>query len=161
MDYRLELVLVPVTDVDRARDFYVKKAGFALDVDFRRDESFRVVQLTPPGSDCSISIGTGITDAAPGSARGIHLCVTDIAAAHRELKARGLELSEIRHMTPEGWAPGADPHHSDYNSFADFSDPDGNSWLLQEKGHAKATAARRARAVAAAAARGRRRPRKA
>ena len=134
MDFRLELVLLPVADVDRAKTFYTEQAGFTLDVDHRAGESFRVVQLTPPGSTCSITFGTGIVDTAPGSVRGLHLVVTDIAGARDELRARGVDVSEVRHMTSEGWQPGADPGHADYNSFADFADPDGNTWVLQERG---------------------------
>ena len=134
MDFKLELVLVPVKDVDRAKTFYVEKAGFHLDVDHRAGESFRVVQLTPPGSACSITIGTGITDAEPGSTRGLHLVVTDIVAARGELVALGLDVSDIEHLTPNGWVKGPDPERSDYNSFAHFSDPDGNTWVLQERG---------------------------
>jgi catechol 2,3-dioxygenase-like lactoylglutathione lyase family enzyme len=159
MDYRLELVLIPVTDVDRAKAFYTEKAGFHLDVDHRAGDQFRVVQMTPPGSACSITIGVGITDAAPGSVRGIHLCVADIETAHRELTSRGVGVSDIRHMGPDGWRPGADPEHKDYDSFADFADPDGNTWMLQEKGYAAVRSAKRARAVVAGAARGRRRRR--
>jgi catechol 2,3-dioxygenase-like lactoylglutathione lyase family enzyme len=133
MDFKLELVLVPVTDVDRAKAFYVEKAGFHLDVDHRGGESFRVVQMTPPGSACSISIGTGITDAEPGSLRGLHLVVTDIIAARAELVARGLDVSDVEHLTPSGWVKGPDPERGDYNSFAHFSDPDGNTWVLQER----------------------------
>jgi len=133
MDLKLELVLIPVTDVDRAKSFYVDKMGFNLDVDHQPNERFRVVQMTPPGSACSITIGIGITDAAPGTYRGTHLVVTDIEAARDELVGRGVEVSEIRHMTPDGWQPGPDPEHADYNSFADIADPDGNTWLLQEK----------------------------
>jgi len=133
VDWKLELVLVPVTDVDRAKAFYVDRMGFNLDVDHRASEELRVVQLTPPGSACSITIGTGLTDAAPGSYRGTHLVVTDIEAARAELVGRGVEVSDIRHMGSDGWKPGPDPDHSDYNSFADFSDPDGNTWLLQER----------------------------
>jgi catechol 2,3-dioxygenase-like lactoylglutathione lyase family enzyme len=136
MDYKLELVLIPVTDVDRARDFYVEKAGFNLDVDHRAGENFRVVQLTPPGSACSITIGVGLTDAAPGSYRGTHLVVTDIEAARAELVERGLEVGEIRHLEADGWKPGPDAGRIDYGSYADFSDPDGNTWILQERGHA-------------------------
>jgi catechol 2,3-dioxygenase-like lactoylglutathione lyase family enzyme len=134
MDYRLELVLVPVSDVDRAKAFYTEQAGFALDVDTSPVEGFRVVQLTPPGSACSITIGTGLTDAAPGSYRGTHLVVTDIEAARDELSDRGVEVGEIRHFDREAgeWRPGADPQHARYNSFAEFSDPDGNTWILQE-----------------------------
>jgi catechol 2,3-dioxygenase-like lactoylglutathione lyase family enzyme len=137
MDYRLELVLLPVADVDRAKDFYVEQCGFALDVDHRAGESFRVVQLTPPGSACSVSIGTGLLDTPPGSVRGLHLVVTDIIAARDELHGRGVEVSEIRHMTPRGWQPGVDPTRADYGSFADFADPDGNTWVLQERGFAR------------------------
>jgi catechol 2,3-dioxygenase-like lactoylglutathione lyase family enzyme len=135
MDFKLELVLIPVADVDRAKAFYTEKAGFTLDVDHQPSDSFRVVQLTPPGSACSITFGKGITDAAPGSVRGMHLVVTDIAAARAELVERGLEVSQIRHLKMGEWLPGPDPEHSDYNSFADFSDPDGNTWILQERGH--------------------------
>ena len=131
-ELKLELVLVPVTDVDRAKAFYVERLGFSLDVDHQPNEKLRVVQMTPPGSACSITIGIGITDAEPGSYRGTHLVVTDIEAARAELVERGLDVSEIRHMTPEGWQPGADPAHARYNSFADFADPDGNTWVLQE-----------------------------
>ena len=132
MDYKLELVLIPVSDVDRAKAFYVDKLGFNLDVDHQPNEEFRVVQMTPQGSACSITIGIGITKAKPGSYEGIHLIVKDIEAARAELVGRGVEVSEVRHMGPEGWQPGPDPKHSDYNSFADFSDPDGNTWVLQE-----------------------------
>jgi catechol 2,3-dioxygenase-like lactoylglutathione lyase family enzyme len=132
VDYKLELVLVPVADVDRAKTFYTEKVGFNLDVDHRAGDDFRVVQMTPPGSACSISIGVGITDAAPGSYRGTHLIVFDIEAARAELAERGVDVSEIRHMGPSGWETGPDPERRDYGSFADFSDPDGNTWVLQE-----------------------------
>ena len=134
MDLRLELVLIPVADVDRAKAFYTEKVGFALDVDTSPTEGFRVVQMTPPGSDCSITIGTGLTDAEPGSYRGTHLVVTDIEAAHAELVERGVEVSAIRHFDPStgDWQPGPDPSRGRYASFADFSDPDGNTWVLQE-----------------------------
>jgi catechol 2,3-dioxygenase-like lactoylglutathione lyase family enzyme len=132
VEMRLELVLVPVTDVDRAKAFYTEQVGFDLDVDTEPAEGFRVVQLTPPGSACSITIGTGLTDAAPGSVRGLHLVVSDILAARAELVARGVEVSEVRHFESGRWLPGPDPQRSRYNSFADFSDPDGNTWLLQE-----------------------------
>ena len=134
MDYRLELVLIPVTDVDRAKAFYVDKCGFNLDVDHQVSEKFRVVQMTPPGSECSITIGLGMSDAKPGSYRGTHLCVDDIEAARAELVARGVDVGEIRHFDRKkgDWEPGPDPERSRYNSFADFSDPDGNTWVLQE-----------------------------
>ena len=133
VDLKLELVLIPVSDVDQAKAFYTEKAGFHLDVDHQPSEEFRVVQMTPPGSGCSITIGIGITDAAPGSYRGTHLVVTDIEATRAELVEQGVEVSDIRHMGPGGWEPGSDPAHSDYASFADFSDPDGNTWVLQER----------------------------
>jgi len=132
MDFKLELVLLPVSDVDRAKTFYTEKVGFNLDVDHRASDEFRVVQMTPPGSACSITIGTGITDAAPGSVRGLHLVVSDIEAARAELVERGVDVSEPRHFESGKWVPGPDPEHRDYNSFADFSDPDGNSWVVQE-----------------------------
>jgi catechol 2,3-dioxygenase-like lactoylglutathione lyase family enzyme len=133
MDFKLELVLIPVSDIDRAKEFYTEKAGFSLDVDHQPNEEFRVVQMTPPGSSASITIGKGITDAEPGSYRGTHLVVTDIEAARAELVERGVEVTEIRHMGPGGWEPGPDPNHADYGSFADFADPDGNTWVLQER----------------------------
>jgi catechol 2,3-dioxygenase-like lactoylglutathione lyase family enzyme len=138
MDLKLELVLIPVTDVDRAKAFYTENLGFNLDVDTAPVEGFRVVQMTPPGSACSITIGTGITDAAPGSYRGTHLVVSDIEAARAELAARGVAVSEVRHFDRERgqWQPGVDPTHAEYGSFADFSDPDGNTWVLQEVGYA-------------------------
>jgi catechol 2,3-dioxygenase-like lactoylglutathione lyase family enzyme len=132
LDFKLELVLIPVSDVDRAKAFYVEKCGFNLDVDHQPSEEFRVVQITPPGSACSFTFGIGITDAAPGSYRGTHLIVTDIEAVRAELVGHGIDVSEVRHMGPDGWEPGPDPEHQDYGSFADFSDPDGNTWVLQE-----------------------------
>lgn len=131
-DLRLELVLVPVADVDRAKAFYVDACGFTLDVDHAVGDTFRVVQATPPGSACSISFGVGLVSTAPGSVQGLHLVVTDIEAARAQLVEGGVEVSEIRHMTPSGWQPGVDPAHTAYNSFADFADPDGNGWVLQE-----------------------------
>jgi catechol 2,3-dioxygenase-like lactoylglutathione lyase family enzyme len=138
MEYKLELVLLPVANVDRAKDFYTKKTGFHLDVDHQPNDSFRVVQLTPPGSACSVTFGIGITDAEPGSVRGLHLVVTDIVAARAELVAQGLEVSELRHLEAGEWVPGEDPRRGDYESYADFSDPDGNTWVLQEAHHAAA-----------------------
>ena len=132
MDLKLELVLIPVSDVDRAKAFYTEKVGFNLDVDHQPSDEFRVVQMTPPGSACSITIGKGITDATPGSVRGTHLVVSDILAARAELVERGVDVSEVRHLESGGWVPGPDPERRDYGSFADFSDPDGNSWVLQE-----------------------------
>src|SRR5437762_8965069 len=113
MDWKLELVLLPVSDVDRAKAFYVEKVGFTLDVDHRAGDDFRVVQLTPPGSACSISIGKGITDAVPGSVRGLHLVVSDIDAAHAELVERGVAAGEIFHFDAGKQAPGPDPERRD------------------------------------------------
>jgi|SRR5215471_15138691 len=134
MDLQLELVIVPVSDVDRAKAFYVEKAGFHLEVDHQAGDEFRVVQLTPPGSACSIAIGVGITNMEPGSVRGLHLVVTDVVAARDELVGRGVEMGELHHYGAEGRTPGVHPERSDYNSFAEFTDPDGNLWLLQERG---------------------------
>jgi predicted enzyme related to lactoylglutathione lyase len=134
MDLKLELVVIPVSDVDRAKTFYNEKVGFSEDVDTRVSDEMRVVQLTPPGSACSIGIGTGITDAAPGSVRGLHLVVSDIETTRAELVERGMDVSEIRHFESSTWVPGPDPQRRDYSSYADFSDPDGNTWVLQEVG---------------------------
>ncbi|MQA98664.1 MAG: VOC family protein [Streptosporangiales bacterium] len=132
MDFKLELVLLPVTDVDRAKEFYAEKCGFPVDVDHRAGDAFRVVQVTPPGSACSFSFGIGITEGEPGSVKGTHLVVTDIEAAHKELTGRGVEVGGIKHMGPNGWEPGPDPERRKFGSFADFADPDGNTWVLQE-----------------------------
>jgi catechol 2,3-dioxygenase-like lactoylglutathione lyase family enzyme len=131
VDMKLELVILPVTDVDRAKAFY-EQVGFRLDVDHEISEEFRVVQLTPPGSECSITIGKGMTPSPPGTAQGLHLVVTDIEAARAELVGRGIDVSEPFHFGPEGQTSGVHPERSDYNSFATFNDPDGNGWLLQE-----------------------------
>jgi catechol 2,3-dioxygenase-like lactoylglutathione lyase family enzyme len=138
MDWKLQLILLPVRDVDRAKTFYTEQCGFRLDVDHSAGDTFRVVQMTPLGSTCSVSVGIGLTDAEPGSVRGLHLVINDIAAARTELVNRGVVVSEIKHMTPDGWQPGVDPKHADFNSFADFSDPDGNTWVLQEVRSTKA-----------------------
>ena len=135
MDFKLELVVVPVSDVDRAKEFYTDKAGFTLDVDHRAGESFRVVQLTPPGSACSITIGTGLTPATPGSYQGLHLVVTDAEAARAELLERGVDVSEPFHFGAEGQTTGLHPERADYGTFLSFSDPDGNGWLVQEVKH--------------------------
>jgi catechol 2,3-dioxygenase-like lactoylglutathione lyase family enzyme len=132
MDWKLELVIVPVTDVDRAKKFYTEQLGFAEDVDHSAGESFRVVQLTPPGSACSITIGTGLTTAPPGSYQGTHLVVKDVEAARAELVERGVEVSEPFHFTAEGQQPGVDPNRAKYGSYLTFSDPDGNGWTVQE-----------------------------
>jgi len=129
VDWTLELVMIPVADVDRAKAFYIEQAGFHLDVDHRAGD-FRVVQLTPPGSACAIALMEN-TDA-PGSAQGLHLVVADIAAARAALVARGMTVGDIFHYGATGQAAGPDPQRSNYNSFLPFSDPDGNGWLVQE-----------------------------
>jgi catechol 2,3-dioxygenase-like lactoylglutathione lyase family enzyme len=136
----VEVITLPVSDVERALRFYVDQVGFTLDVDYSPNDAFRVVQLTPPGSSCSIQIGSGLTDAPVGSLRNVYLVVTDLEAARSRLLERGVEVGEIRHKAPidawdGGFAPGLDPARRDYASFADFSDPDGNSWVLQERGY--------------------------
>ena len=132
LDMKLEVVVIPVADVDRAKSFY-GRLGWRLDADFAKGDAFRVVQFTPPGSACSIHFGKGVTSAAPGSAR-VYLVVSDIVAARDELMARGAEMSEIAHRTAPGEANlgGPHPQRQSYASFASFADPDGNSWLLQE-----------------------------
>jgi catechol 2,3-dioxygenase-like lactoylglutathione lyase family enzyme len=138
-DVKLEVVVIPVSDVDRASRFY-GTLGWRLDADFVRDATFRVIQFTPPGSPCSIIFGTGITSAAPGSAQGLHLVVSDIEAARAALVERGVEVSDLfhdaggvfHHAGQEGRLSGPDPARRSYASFASFSDPDGNGWLLQE-----------------------------
>ena len=140
--FSVEVIILPVSDIERALRFYVDQVGFALDVDYSPNDNFRVVQFTPPGSSCSVQIGKGLTDAPTGSLRNIFLVVTDLAAARSRLLERGVEVSEMRHKTPigawdGGFAPGLDPARGDYASFASFSDPDGNSWLLQERGYRK------------------------
>ena len=137
MDWKLELVLVPVTDVDKAKTFYTEQLGFTLDVDHHPSDDFRVVQMTPPGSACSISIGKGITKAPPGTTEGLHLVVTDIEKARAELVERGVDVSEIFHFGPDGRTSGPHPERADYGSYIAFSDPDGNSWVAQEVGRKK------------------------
>jgi catechol 2,3-dioxygenase-like lactoylglutathione lyase family enzyme len=132
MDYKLELVLIPVADVDRARKFYLEDMGFALIADTAIGEGKRVVQVVPPGSECAIGFGTGITSATPGSAQGLHLVVSDILAARGELVERGVPIGPVRHISAGGWRDGPHPERGNYQSFADFTDPDGNIWLLQE-----------------------------
>jgi catechol 2,3-dioxygenase-like lactoylglutathione lyase family enzyme len=141
VDLKLEVVVIPVSDVDRAKKFY-GNLGWRLDADFPFDNGFRVVQFTPPGSGCSVQFGANITSGAPGSARGLYLVVSDIEAARKELATRGAEVSQVFHAG----APGAQfqsegksariagpaPDHATYSSYATFSDPDGNGWLLQE-----------------------------
>jgi len=130
MDFKLELVVLPVSDIDRAKAFYLDKAGFSLDVDHRAGEDFRIVQLTPPGSACSVTLMRN--DTAAGSVQGLHLIVTDIEAALAELRGRGVDASDVFHFGAGGQVPGPDPQRASYNSFLSFSDPDGNGWLVQE-----------------------------
>jgi catechol 2,3-dioxygenase-like lactoylglutathione lyase family enzyme len=139
-DLLLEAVVIPVSDVDRAKDFYLG-LGWRLDADFPFDNGFRVVQLTPPGSPCSVQFGTNITTAEPGTAEGLYLIVSDIEAAREELLARGAEVSEVFHPDSPGAqfradeggrAPGPAPDRASYSTFATFRDPDGNRWLIQE-----------------------------
>jgi catechol 2,3-dioxygenase-like lactoylglutathione lyase family enzyme len=130
VDLKLEVVVIPVSDVDRAKAFY-GRLGWRLDADFRFDNGLRVVQFTPPGSGCSIQFGTNLTSAAPGSAKG-YLIVSDIQAARDALVAAGIEVGEVFHLGPGGRVSGPDPDHRSYFSRASFSDPDGNGWLLQE-----------------------------
>lgn len=139
MDMKLEVVVLPVSDVDQARDFYVG-LGWRLDADFVVSEDYRVVQVTPPGSQASVILGTGVTFAEPGSARGLYLVVEDIQAARAELVARGAEVGDVFHdasgvFNHAGTAArmaGPDPERRSYGSFAVFTDPDGNEWVLQE-----------------------------
>jgi predicted enzyme related to lactoylglutathione lyase len=118
MDWRLELVQVPVSDVDRAKAFYTEKAGFNADHDYQVSDELRFVQLTPPGSACSIALGTGLSNMPPGSVEGLQMVVSDIEAAREELVERGVEVSEVQHF--------------DWGSFVFFSDPDGNGWAVQQ-----------------------------
>jgi catechol 2,3-dioxygenase-like lactoylglutathione lyase family enzyme len=127
MDFKLEVVVVPVVDVDRSKAFYTEQCGFVLDVD-HRDGDFRVVQLTPPGSACSIAIGPG--GAAPGSLQGVQLVVEDVAAAREQLAGRGLECTPVRRFEGGQWLDGPG---GPWNSFFFFSDPDGNGWTVQER----------------------------
>jgi catechol 2,3-dioxygenase-like lactoylglutathione lyase family enzyme len=132
VDLKLEVVVIPVLDVDRAKRFY-DSLVWRLDADIVRGHDFRVVQFTPPGSPCSIQFGIGVTSAAPGSAQGLYLVVSDIEAARAELIHRGVQVSELFHRDPDAdRLSGPDPQRRSYASFASFSDPDGNGWLLQE-----------------------------
>ena len=147
VEMRLEVVVVPVSDVDRAKGFY-QALGWRLDADFASGEDFRVVQLTPPGSACSISIGKGLTEAIPGSLQGMQICVGDIDAAHVQLIDRGVDVSPIRHVGEAGWADGKG---GDFNSFIFFKDPDGNGWAIQESPLLRAPAGKSAVASKAGA----------
>ena len=143
VDMKFEIVVIPVSDVDRAKEFYAK-LGWRLDADFDSGKDFRVIQFTPPGSGCSVIFGKNVTAAAPGSAQGLYLIVSDIEAARKELLDRGVEISEVFHTAGVYAGPdepylfgrlrvsGPDPEHRSYRSFASFRDPDGNGWLFQE-----------------------------
>ena len=133
----LEVVPLPVADIDRARAFYTERAGFTLDVDYRPTPEFRVVQLTPPGSACSVQL---VAADSPGRVHNLHLVTTDLAVEREKLVGRGVAVGEVRHKNPVetwagGWSTGLDPQRRDYASFADFADPDGNTWTLQERGY--------------------------
>jgi len=133
----LEVVPLPVTDFDRALAFYTEQAGFTLDVDYRPTADFRIVQLTPPGSACSVQL---VIADSPGRVQNLHLVTTDLADTLAKLIARGIAVGALRHKDPVetwagGWSAGLDPERRDYASFADFADPDGNTWSLQERGH--------------------------
>jgi catechol 2,3-dioxygenase-like lactoylglutathione lyase family enzyme len=138
VDMTLEVVLIPVSDVDRAKEFY-QSLGWRLDADVAAGDDFRLIQFTPPGAGCSVQFGTNLTPAAPGSAQGLYLIVSDIGAARDELVARGVKVSEVFHegkpgarFHDAGRVAGPSAEHSSYGSFASFSDPDGNGWLFQE-----------------------------
>jgi catechol 2,3-dioxygenase-like lactoylglutathione lyase family enzyme len=144
VDMKFEIVVIPVSDVDRAKEFYAK-LGWRLDADYDNGNDFRVIQFTPPGSGCSVIFGRNVTAAAPGSAQGLYLIVSDIEPARMELLARGVSVSEVFHGGADAYAGpdepylfgrirvnGPDPEHRSYRSFASFSDPDGNGWLFQE-----------------------------
>jgi catechol 2,3-dioxygenase-like lactoylglutathione lyase family enzyme len=141
VDMKFEIVVIPVSDVDRAKEFYGEKLGWRLDADYDNGSDFRVIQFTPPGSGCSVIFGRNVTGAAPGSAQGLYLIVSDIAAARKELLARGVEVFHNEGVYSGPDEPylfgrtrvnGPDPEHRSYRSFASFHDPDGNGWLFQE-----------------------------
>jgi catechol 2,3-dioxygenase-like lactoylglutathione lyase family enzyme len=138
MQIRLEVVVVPVTDVDRAKAFYADQLGFVVDVDRQISEQFRVVQLTPPGSGCSVTLGQGMTGMAPGSLQGLQLCVADIDEAHGLFAGRGVPVTPVRHHDGSGFVDGKG---EEWNSFFFFSDPDGNAWTVQENPNMRTAAA--------------------
>jgi catechol 2,3-dioxygenase-like lactoylglutathione lyase family enzyme len=132
MDWTIENVLVPVTDVDRAKEFYVDRLGFTLDVDHAPNEHFRVVQVTPPGSGCSLTFGVNVGAGEPGTLKGVHLCVPDVVAAHEHLEAAGVPNEGIVHFGDSGQEPGPDPQRRTFRSYVFFQDPDGNTFAVQE-----------------------------
>jgi catechol 2,3-dioxygenase-like lactoylglutathione lyase family enzyme len=134
VEMRLEVVVLPVADVDRAKEFY-ERVGFNLDVDHEVGDSFRVVQFTPPGSACSIIFGNGLGETTESAIKGMHLVVKDIEKTVTELTERGVETNPIVHMNLEGTFDGPDPERTDYGSYSGFTDPDGNGWMLQEVGY--------------------------
>ena len=140
IDTKIEVVVIPVADVDRSKEFYTR-LGWRLDADFPYDNGFRIVQFTPPGSGCSVQFGTKMTPAAPGSAQGLYLIVSNVESSRRDLATRGIDVSEVFHpgtlgaqfqVDGSGRISGPAPEHATYGSFATFSDPDGNGWLFQE-----------------------------
>jgi catechol 2,3-dioxygenase-like lactoylglutathione lyase family enzyme len=136
MDWKLEVVIAPVSDVERARAFYVDTLGFTLDNDFHPNESFRAIQVTPPGSACSIVFGTGLGGGVPpGSLKGAHLVVDDIETAHALLERKGVANTGPQHFVDGVQTAGVEPDRADYGSFIYFDDPDGNSWAVQEVKH--------------------------
>ena len=130
MDWKIEVIVMPVTDLDRSKRFYAEQCGFVVDLDHQATESIRLIQMTPPGSGCSITIGTGITDAEPGSVRGIQITVDDIDDARAHLIANGVDAGPVQHFSDGVWSDGKG---GPWNSFVRFSDPDGNGWVLQER----------------------------
>ncbi|WP_225802400.1 VOC family protein [Streptomyces sp. NK15101] len=140
MDLKLEVVVIPVSDVDKAKEFYIEKLGFRADADFPIHDGYRIVQVTPPGSGCSVIFGEGLTTAPAGSAQGLHLIVTDIEQAVEELTGRGVDVDgpfhdatgAFHHADGTHRVPGLAPKRPSYGTFAAFSDPDGNEWFLQE-----------------------------
>jgi catechol 2,3-dioxygenase-like lactoylglutathione lyase family enzyme len=132
MDMKLEVVVVPVSDVDRAKEFYANKCGFNVDVDDTPNPKFRIVQLTPPGSGCSVTIGRGLSEMEPGSLKGLQLVVDDVEAARTFLSERGVDVTPVRHVD-QGTGEWIDGPGGPWNSFIFFDDPDGNSWTVQEK----------------------------
>jgi catechol 2,3-dioxygenase-like lactoylglutathione lyase family enzyme len=132
MNWTLEVVVVPVSDVDRARDFYAGKLGFAVDHDTRISDDYRVVQLTPPGSGCSVVLGEGVAQMTPGSLKGLQLVVNDLRAARNQLVENGVEAGEVQVMGPSGPRPAEDGEDLDNVGFVFFNDPDGNGWAVQQ-----------------------------